>query len=250
MTQPDAWRREIDVIIETRLLAAGFERFDGISYSFHVNDEVLGLVHIRNQELFKYPNVERAIINTRFGMIHYQLGQVLGQLEDNDPVWHHPLWLWTLGHDGTSLIGKFIGMFDLFRSQSLAEKEKGIEDLVHLLQTTRVPFVREHFGSLHSVIEFMEAKKYQRDEEMLCTALVMAGQTAKAKERADHISANLATSDVNKIAWPLFKKKFDAWLDRKAPTPSLKEARANTFKAASERSAMIAKIPLADRPTR
>jgi hypothetical protein len=34
MTEPDAWRREIDVTIETRLCAAGFERFDGISYSF------------------------------------------------------------------------------------------------------------------------------------------------------------------------------------------------------------------------
>jgi hypothetical protein len=243
VTQPDAWRREIDVIIETRLLAAGFERFDGISYSFHVNDDVLGVVHIRNQELFKYPDPERAIINTRFGIIHYQLGKVLSHIEDD-----RPLWFWTLGRD-FSLIGEFIGMFDLTESQSLAEKEKAIGNLVHLLRTSRVPFVRKHFNCLHSVIEFFETKRFQRDEAMLCTALAIAGQTGRAKERAEHISANLRTSDVNKTAWPKFSKKFDVWLEQKAPVPSLKDARADTFKAAAERCSMVAKISPAYRPT-
>jgi hypothetical protein len=242
VTQSDSWRREIDVIIETRLLAAGFERFDGISYSFHVNDQVLGVVHITNQKLFVNPDPERAIIYGRFGMIHFQLGQVLNQLEV-----YYPLHYWTLGR-GLSMIGDLISQFDLRRTQSLAEKEKAIDDLVHLLWTTRVPYVRGHFNSLDSVIEFTKKIDFQRDEQMLCTALAMSGKLAEAKERADHINALPTTSEVCKYYWPQFKTKFDAWLVQKAPVPSLKDARANTFKDASEQYASMLKIPPYARP--
>jgi hypothetical protein len=242
-----AWRLEIDRIIEKKLEAAGFQKFDGISYSYPISDEVLGVVQIYNQELFKRPDSNRAIINTRLGIINYQLNQLQSKLELNN-ISQHAMWQWTLGAPHSYDAGIFIEMFDLYRSQPLNEKEAAIDRLVAKISREVVPVFRKKFRTLADITKHLTEQKH-RDEELYCVALAATGEMAKAKERADWNSANLKIARVHKIAWPEFKPKFDKWIADGAVVPNLAEARANTMKAAEERRKIISSTPKDERPT-
>ncbi len=241
------WRWEIDSVIEKKLETAGFQKFDGVSYSFPISDEVLGIVQIYNQELFKRPDPNRAIINTRLGIINYQLNELQSKLE-RGKITQHSMCQCTLGGAHEDSTGVFIEMFDLYRSQPLNEKEAAIDSLVERINRDVVPAFRKKFRTLADISNHLTEAKYP-DEQLYCVALAATGNVAKAKERADWNSANLQIARVHKIAWPEFKPKFDKWIADGAVVPNLAEARANTMKAAEERRKIISSTPKDERPT-
>lgn len=241
-----AWRNDIDAIIEKKLESAGFQQFDGNSYSFPISDDVLGVVQIYNQELFKRPDPRRAIINTRLGIIDYQLNELEGQLEQG-PNYRDRMWQWTLGGAYRHSAGVFIEMFDLYKSQPLIEKEAAIDDLVRRIQREAVPVLRKKFKTLPDIADYLRKERYP-DEQLYCIALAASGSVTEASARANSISANMDISRVNKIAWPEFKPKFDKWIADGAIVPNLAAARSNTLKAAEMRRKILSTIPADERP--
>lgn len=241
------WRRDIDRIIEEKLEAAGFQKFDGVSYSFPISDETLGVVQIYNQELFKRPDPNRAIINTRLGIINYQLNELQSNLE-HGKITQHAMWQCTLGGAHEHNTGVFIEMFDLYRFQNQNEKEAAIESLVARINREVVPAFRKKFGTMADICNHLKEEKHP-DEQLYCVVLAATGNVKEAREKADWNSANLQIARVHKIAWPEFKPKFDKWVTDGAVVPNLAEARANTMKAAEERRKIISTIPEDERPT-
>ena len=240
------WRLEIDGIIEKKLEAAGFQKFDGIGYSFPISDEVLGVVQIYNQELSKRPDPERAIINTRLGIIDYQLN-ASSSVVDQGKMVPYKMYRTTIGNSSDNGTGVFIEMFDLYRTQPLQQKEAAIDNLVARINREAVPELRKKFSTTSDVTNFLTENKH-RNEELYCIALAATGQAAKAKQRADWNSANLGIARVHKTGWPQFKPKFDKWVEAGAVVPNLEDARTYTMKAAEEGRIQISNTPKDQRP--
>ncbi|MBS2008618.1 MAG: hypothetical protein JST01_16340 [Cyanobacteria bacterium SZAS TMP-1] len=238
------WRKEIDLTLERELLAAGFEPFDGIAYSFPVSDEVLCVVQLFNQTLAKRANAERALLNTRIGIIHYQLGYIQSKL---DRLTGRSLWRRALG-GAEGWIVPPIGYIDLVKAHSSETRLKLIQELIQTICTTKIPVVKQNFQNLDSIIRHLE-QAVEPKESLFCSALVLAGQADRAKKRADDISANLETSHVHKLGWPVYKQHFDEWLAQGAPVPGLATAKAETMEAAAKRRVQMAEIPAHSRPT-
>jgi hypothetical protein len=246
-----AWRREIDGIIQKKLEAAGFQKFDGISYSFPISDEVLGVVQIYNQELVKYPNASKAIINTRLGVINYQLSVLENKLE-SDEIDQHEMWQCTLGGaNGDNImdnIGDNFETFDLSKSKNLKDKKAAIDHLVTRITRKAIPVIRKRFRTLRDITNFLKNEKY-RDEQLYCLALAANGDIALAKEKSKWISANIKGAHVNKIAWAKFKPRFDQWIADGVAIPKISDAHTMTMKAAAQRQKIINTIPADDKPT-
>jgi hypothetical protein len=241
------WRREIDGIIERKLEAAGFQKFDGIAYSFPISNEVLGLVQIYNQELFKYPDPNRAIINTRLGIIDYQLN-VLESRFDSDDRYGCKLGDWTLGSPYRNDSGVFIEMFDLYRSQSLSEKEAAIDKLIERIRVESIPKLRANLKTLPDIANLLAANKHS-NRRLYCMALAASGKVAEARDLSNAIAENPRATPVNPAFWSQFKSKFDRWIADGAVVPNLDQSRVEVMKAAEARKQTMSNIPVEDRPT-
>jgi hypothetical protein len=226
------WRWEIDRIIEKELNAAGFQNFDGKSYSYPISDEAIGLVEIYNQELFKYPDPNRAIINTRLGMIHYQLNDLQTGIENKD--YRHAILRWTLGASTIHGPPASIEYFEHYRFQPSNEKEAAINALVTKIKQEVVPLYRKKLSTIADVTDHLTGQNHP-DEFRCCIALATSGKVTEARARANQVSDNIRGARINKSYWSKFRASFDKWITDGALVPKVNESRAKVMKAAEER---------------
>lgn len=233
------WRTKIDDLIDSEITKAGFEPFDGIAYSFPISDEVLGIVQIYNRTSIYG---KKALINTNFGIIHYQLGVLMTQMQ----VYPRSYCQTTLS-SRVSDFDIWCQQFELHETTPEEEKHKEICRTVADLQNRVVPYLRENFKTVEDIASFLDSRKYPNCD-LLCLALVAAKQTPKALEIAWQ---NLCRYDEqsDKIVPTPFKYKFDEWLKAGAKMPDLKKAKELTFEDANKRQAEVAELPRSKRPT-
>lgn len=234
------WRTKIDDLIESEITKAGFEAFDGIAYSFAISEEVLGIVQIYNQTS-KYGKV--ALINTNFGIIHYQAGVLLSQLRLQPPYSLHSKTLCNQ-HSNFKL---WIPYFELSENLDWTDTQVAIEKAVTRLKEEAVPYLTNNFKTVADIASYLDSCKYPNCE-LLCLALAAAKQIPEALEIAQQ---NLCRYDepTDTIVPTPFKYKFDEWLKAGAKMPDLVDAREKTFAAARERQKEVANIPPRSRPT-
>lgn len=233
------WRTKIDDLIESEITKAGFEPFDGIAYSFPISDEVLGIAQIYNQTSIYG---KKALINTNFGIIHYQLGVLMTQMQ----VYPRSYCQTTLS-SRVSDFDIWCQQFELHETTPEEEKHKEICRTVADLQNRVVPYLRENFKDLASITKHLKSRR-NPNNDLLCLALVANKETVLALEIAwQKLCRYDEWSD--KIVPTPFKYKFDEWLKAGAKLPDLKKAKELTFEDANKRKAEVAELPRSKRPT-
>ena len=137
-----SWRANLDKIIEEELTNCDFSPFDGISYSFPVSDEILGVVQIENRLLIS--GEHHSQVSTRFGLIHYELSSALDLVYE--PALHAP-WFWTAGteHSHIKLKQQLPKTFrhEIFKDTDLSKQYCLIREIAQSLKNEAIPIVTE-----------------------------------------------------------------------------------------------------------
>ena len=226
------WRKNLDKIIEEELTNCGFSPFDGISYSFPVNDEILGVVHITNRLLIL--GRHRSSVKVRFGLIHYQLSSAMAHFY---PVAYHAPWYWTAGTEFShiklkqNLLNQEI--LEIFPDTDLPTQYSLIREMAQQLKNEAIPIITERFQALASLKSYCE----ETDQRSIdyCAILSLSGEIKESFELAVQLYRNPRLYKENIGFWAEAGPSFFKWVSSGMPNRNLEDARKYVLDGAKER---------------
>lgn len=226
------WRKNLDKIIEGELTNCGFSPFDGISYSFPVNDEILGVVHITNRLLIL--GRHHSEVQIRFGLIHYQLSSARSLF---CPTTLHAPYSWTVGTEFSHIKLKQKlpkqEIHYIFQDTDLQTQYRLVREMAQQLKNEAIPIITERFQTLQSLKVFCEETNQMSID--YCVILVLSGEIKEGIERAVQLYRNprLYNEHVDfgaRVGPSLFR-----WITNGSRNRNLEDARKYVLEGAKER---------------
>ncbi len=227
-----SWRANLDKIIEEELTNCDFSPFDGISYSFPVSDEILGVVQIKNRLIIRCEHYSE--VSTRFGLIHYELSSALDLLYE--PSLHRP-WAWTIGTEFSHVRLKQqlqkTFRHEIFKDTDLSKQYCLIKEIAQSLKNEAIPIVTERFKKLACLKSYCEETNQKGVE--YCAILALSGDAKTGAELAEQIHQNPRLFDQHCGVWQAVGPAFAGWISTGNPSKSLEDARNWVLNGAIER---------------
>jgi len=240
----EVWRKNLSKIIDEELVSLGLKEFDGISYSFPVSDEILGVVQVLNQPGF-HSEPPKAHVLYRLGFIHYQLNTMCSTLCEMP---RFNMWQWTIGDNAYNKLGVSFASSEFYKAQSLSDQRNIIQEKLREVREIGLSFVRSKFENTKDIVNFLEQQQYP-EFRIYCIALLLLNQPERTHRLLQDVNSNQSSYRFNPPLWLGFKAKLDLWLCNDNKLPTVEVARMAVHDSADARKKQIENIPFEQRPT-